>query len=113
MDDEHELRNGSRYVTIGAWERGRREDRAERERQIDVGQQRAEERFLRLFNDHAERWVRLMQDNQGRITQLEKTIDTVQSVLDQQRGARNLLLFITGTSLAGLAISIIVFVTHL
>lgn len=89
------------YVTVREWQQGRSDDRAEMRRLVIETIKGTEERLLRAF-----------EKSERDRDRLASAIDAVQSVLDQQRGARNLILFLIGTNLITVAITVAIFVTN-
>lgn len=111
--DEATSRRGNDYVTVREWARGRADDERQTQRDRDVALGLSEERIMAALNTH----IRISQDahkaQDDRIVKLADGIDHIDSALDQQRGARNILLFLVGTSVVQvIALVITILVVH-
>lgn len=97
MDDRQP--NGGRYVTVREWAKGRTDDQRDIARDRELEQANLERRVMASLNNHIDLSEKAHRAQDDRTARLADGLDKIQSVLDQQRGARNILLFLAGTSL--------------
>ena len=105
MDTAGSSING--VVTVREWADARATDRVAVERHAELQAKITEDRLLKLLNDYQQRSEVIHAGQDQRLLRHGVELDQIQSVLDQQRGARNLLTFVVGTSLVSAVASLL------
>jgi hypothetical protein len=99
-------RNGDRYVSYREFNEARRADEREHKRDREMQLLSLEERVMAALNQHVAASERGAKAQDDRIHHLADGLDKINSLLDQQRGATNLLKFVVGASLLGAIASV-------
>lgn len=107
MDEVAHPGNGSGHVTVREWAEARARDRKDIGLGAEAFALQIEERMISAMNEHRLANRETDKATNDRLFDLAKGLDGVQSIIDQQRGARNLLYAVMGTSLISAAVSIL------
>ena len=102
MSDEEQPKGG-RYVTILRWAEGRAADRRERQAQFEA----LEVRVTRSFVEHVDHLEEVHQRQLATTAELAHAVRRVENVIEQQRGAWRLLVFIGVGTLLSLATGLV------
>lgn len=90
-------------MLVREWATARTQDQRDISRDITVQVAAAEERVMTELSRHQQRSADAHGRLDDRMNKVSDVVDRIDSALDQQRGARNILLFLVGTSILQLA----------
>lgn len=99
--------NGGSNVSVREWANARASDRRELEHHAEFAALAAEERLMKIISDHmtSSREAHKAQDD--RATKLGDGLDGIKSIIDQQRGAKNLIVIFGAGTVLNIALNVI------